>query len=131
MVSPFRRSSAVSDKRLEYRQAPVPDNVTTRAFRGCLANAGNQRLATKELSIPTEFITSPLHRLVRRLPFHQTNLFHPVAATFHNKTLGTFFSHEAKPVWNNPRRRARLNVRDLCQGHGEFVTLDVETMRPE
>jgi hypothetical protein len=30
------------------------------------ANASNQRLATKGLSTPTDFIASPLHCLVRR-----------------------------------------------------------------
>jgi hypothetical protein len=30
-----------------------------------LANTGNQRLATKGLSMPTDFIASPLHCLVR------------------------------------------------------------------
>jgi hypothetical protein len=109
----------------------VPDNVTIVAFRGCLANAGNQRLATLGLSIPPDFIASALHRFVRRLPSRETNLFHPVAPTFHNKTLVTLRSHEVKPVWNNPSRRARLNVRNVCQGHGKFVPLDVEAMRPE
>jgi hypothetical protein len=94
-------------------------------------DGGDQRLATKRLYTPWDFTASPLHRFVRRLPSRETNLFHPVAPTFHNKTLVTFRSHEVKPVWNNPSRRARLNVRNVCQGHGKFVPLDVEAMRPE
>ncbi len=96
-----------------------------------VAECGRSAARDHRRTIPLDFIASPLHRFVRRLPSRETNLFHPVAPTFHNKTLVNFRSHEVKPVWNNPSRRARLNVRNVCQGDGKFVPLDVKAMRPE